>query len=684
MQVLVLAAQNAVPYELLGVATSGSTLFRQIGGSIGVSIFGAIFANQLALEPRVGAAAGRPAAASRESRARRAAAAARSTRPTSTPSPRRCSPCSPRRGSLARRVPARRWLLREVPLRKSVEAEGVAESFAMPREAEIAARAGADRHDARPAREPLARLRPARRASGRRPRCGRALAPLAARRGSGRRPERPAARGGARLARDRGLVENGHLRRRASSSMRASSRRAGKVSPSCSTAGSRRSTTTSWRCSTGSHASSSPRFPSKQLRLARSDRRWTRCSSRRALNRATLARQLLLERAARRRSRRSSTSSACRRRCRTTPTPGSGRGSPASGRSRCRELLERREVVRVGVMRGTIHLVTADDCLLLRPLVQPVFEAQLRRHPEHGPALRDVDLAPVVDVRAGAPRGEAAERDRAARDLRGAVPGPRPGRPRARLPDASRLRAGPPARALGPERTGEVDHGGVVARPAVRRAIRRSTSVVLRYLAAFGPASVADVTTWCRLTGMRAVVERLRPQLVTFRDERGRELFDLPDAPATRPRRRPRRCASCPSTTTSCSRTTTAAASSVEADRAALGARLDDRLGLRAARRGRQRRVAAGAGRVWSSATSTGCRRRRSLRSRRRAGGSRGSSRPKQPDVRLVAAQPLRPAPRRVERERAALRCERERVRDLHPLARARTSRPAAKQSPAP
>ena len=48
MQVLVLAAQNAVPYEQLGVATSGSTLFRQVGGSIGVSIFGAIFANQLA------------------------------------------------------------------------------------------------------------------------------------------------------------------------------------------------------------------------------------------------------------------------------------------------------------------------------------------------------------------------------------------------------------------------------------------------------------------------------------------------------------------------------------------------------------------------------------------------------------------------------------------------------------
>jgi EmrB/QacA subfamily drug resistance transporter len=48
IQVLVLAAQNAVDYEHLGVASSGSTLFRQIGGSIGVAIFGAIFANQLA------------------------------------------------------------------------------------------------------------------------------------------------------------------------------------------------------------------------------------------------------------------------------------------------------------------------------------------------------------------------------------------------------------------------------------------------------------------------------------------------------------------------------------------------------------------------------------------------------------------------------------------------------------
>ncbi|HEY3922866.1 MAG TPA: MDR family MFS transporter [Gaiellaceae bacterium] len=68
MQVLVLAAQNAVDYKYLGVATSGSTLFRQIGGSIGVSAFGAIFANKLGheLASRLPAGAKVPRAANPE------------------------------------------------------------------------------------------------------------------------------------------------------------------------------------------------------------------------------------------------------------------------------------------------------------------------------------------------------------------------------------------------------------------------------------------------------------------------------------------------------------------------------------------------------------------------------------------------------------------------------------------
>jgi EmrB/QacA subfamily drug resistance transporter len=133
MQVLVLAAQNAVPYRLLGVATSGSTLFRQIGGSIGVSLFGAIFANRLAneLADRIPHSVHLPTGVN-PALVKHLPAAVRE--PYIEAFTKALEPVFLAASAFAVLAFLLTWMLREVPLQAAAPADAIGETFAAPRE----------------------------------------------------------------------------------------------------------------------------------------------------------------------------------------------------------------------------------------------------------------------------------------------------------------------------------------------------------------------------------------------------------------------------------------------------------------------------------------------------------------------------------------------------------------------
>ncbi len=191
-------------------------------------------------------------------------------------------------------------------------------------------------------------------------------------------------------------------------------------------------------------------------------------------------------------------------------------------------LLEERRVVRIVVMRGTVHLVSASDAVELRPLMQPVLDAELSRHSEFAPRLVGVDLKPVLEF---------AVSTLADKPLSGAQLRPLLAE---RFPELDAPALAYACRCLHP--LVQIPPRGVWGRTLqvtltpleawVGRPLAKDPSidrVVMRYFAAFGPASVADVASWSRLTGMREVVERLRPELRPFRSPTGKELFDVPD-----------------------------------------------------------------------------------------------------------------------------------------------------------
>lgn len=191
--------------------------------------------------------------------------------------------------------------------------------------------------------------------------------------------------------------------------------------------------------------------------------------------------------------------------------------------------LEKRRAVRLTLFRGTLHLVSARDAYALRPLVQPVVERTYRGQAPFRRAVEGLDLGELVAFF----RRLLEERPHTRAELVRAAAERWPDRDANSLGYAMYLA---PTVQVTPRglwgRTGRstfttIDAWlGTPAQPAAP-----IEELALRYLARFGPATAADMRAWCGIGELLPVFERLRPTLRTFRDERGRELFDVPRAP---------------------------------------------------------------------------------------------------------------------------------------------------------
>lgn len=256
--------------------------------------------------------------------------------------------------------------------------------------------------------------------------------------------------------------------------------------------------------------------------------------SQRALNRATLARQMLLERE--QKSAMETLEHLVGMQAQVPRTPYVGLWSRLVGfqAEELSALMASRQTVRAPLMRVTIHMASARDCLALRPLLQAKMERHFLSGTPFGRNLREIDFDELLKTA----REAIEEEPRSTAELRILLGERWPERDATSLAYAVShllpvVQVTP--RGLWSE-SGQTKWTTVDAWLGQAPVSDPSISdFILRYLAAFGPATVNDMQNWSGLTRLREHFEALRPRLATFRNEAGKELFDLPDAPRPDP-----------------------------------------------------------------------------------------------------------------------------------------------------
>ena len=191
-------------------------------------------------------------------------------------------------------------------------------------------------------------------------------------------------------------------------------------------------------------------------------------------------------------------------------------------------LMDERQVVRATLMRSTLHLMTAKDYLLLRPALQPALTRALNSF--FGKRAKGLDIDRLV-----AAAQEYLKEPRTFGELGALLSEIEPGRDPAALAYAARTYLQMVQVPSGGSRWGYSNRPPyVTAGSWLRRSVSGSEDprgLVLRYLAAFGPATVKDVQTWSGLVRLKGRIEEMKSELRVFHDERGNELLDLPGMP---------------------------------------------------------------------------------------------------------------------------------------------------------